>query len=336
MNISAGGDLASSFRLRYQNLDLKSRAATLGAELASGRSADVAKKLGGGLDQLGSVQRSVSMAESYLLATTEMLNHSASQQFALESAKGYAETAVSKLLAVRTTPTETSINTVAAAAHESFTSVVGALNRQMAGRSLFAGTATDAAALISADDMLDDLQTLTSGATTAAQVIQAVDDYFNQPGGGFESSAYLGNTASTGPVKISETERAELNATASDPRLRALMQGLATAAIMDLGALAGDNDARADLVSAAGEATLAAVGGVIGMQAEIGLVEERLQTVAARTGAQNTANQIILSEMVAVDGYETAMRLRDVETRLEALYISTSRLAQLSLVRFLR
>jgi len=336
MSFLSIGDLSGSLRLRYMNADLKRNANRLTAELASGKTSDVAAKLKGGLDRLGAVSRSAKMIDIYQMAGSELLTRASGLQSALQSVQQITQSSGVKLLAAGTTPTDVEISASSSAAIDGLKSVIGTLNMRLAGRSLFAGRTTDGPALVSADTMISDLQTLTASATTAAQVASLVDTYFNQPGAGFDSSAYLGSQISTGPTRISETETAEIPTSAREPELRRSMQGLAMSALLSRGILANSTSERGNLMKRSGEMLISATDGVIGLQARIGGSQQRIETVLTTNTARKSGLQVIIGQMTGADGYQTATDLKAVETHLEALYISTTRLSRLSLVNYLR
>ncbi len=336
MSFQSIGDLSGSLRLQLLNTNLKQQASRLGHELASGRAADVSKKLEGGLDRLGMLTRSVTMIETYQITLTELENRATGLQSSLKLVQDVTGDSSAKMLAAATTPTETATFTAGTTALEGLKSVIGALNTQLAGRSLFSGQDVRSPAMVSAAEMLDDLALLATGVTTASALEAIVDDYFNLPGGDFETSAYLGSQTSPGPVRISETESADMAVTAAEPELRRAFTGHALAALLTRGILAGDSEAQASVLNSAGETLIAAHDDLIALRAEIGGKEERIDRAEAANQARITGYKVMIDEMTGVDGYETATGLQSVETRLEALYIATSRLSQLSLVKYLR
>ncbi|NOX40060.1 MAG: hypothetical protein GXP05_05975 [Alphaproteobacteria bacterium] len=336
MSFLSVSDVSGSLRLRYMNADLKRNANRLTAELASGRTSDVAAKLKGGLDRLGAVSRSVKMIDIYQMAGSELLTRASGLQSALQTVREITQSSGIKMLAAGTTPTDMVTSAGANAAFDGLKSVVGALNTRLAGRSLFAGRATDRPALVSAGAMLNDLQALTAAANTAAQVAVIVDTYFNQPGAGFDSSAYLGAQTSSGPTRISEAETAEIATSAQEPELRRAMQGLALSALLSRGILANNTSERGNLMKQSGEMLISATDGVIGLQAKIGGSQQRIEAVQTGNAARKSGLNVMIEQMTGADGYKTATDLKAVEMRLEALYISTTRLSRLSLVNYLR
>ncbi|NOX72646.1 MAG: hypothetical protein GXP03_03135 [Alphaproteobacteria bacterium] len=330
------GDLSSAMQMRFLNAELKSRIGQYGAELASGKVSDISKKLAGGLDQLGSVTRSLKILGSFKIANSELLARGAAMQLALAEVQTAIEDNGAKTVAAANTLTRASIDATALSAQAGLEKAIGGLNSQSAGRSLFAGQAFQSPALVLASEMLDDLQALAASASTSSEVATIVDNYFLASGGGFETSAYLGSPNLAGNVRISETESAGFPISANDPDIRAALASLAKAALLTRGVLGGDLAEQANLLTSAGEAMISANDGLVTRRAEIGGTQERIGLVAVSNSARQTALEIMLDDMISVDGYETATKLQATETSLQALYIATTKISQLSLTRYLR
>lgn len=330
------GDLSGSFRLRYLNANLNRMASNLGSELASGRSQDVAKKLNGAVDQLGSLERSIRMISAYATIAQELESRGAALQNSLQNVTAVAQNTGERMLLAANSSTPTATRTAANLALEGLSSIIGSLNTHVAGQSLFAGQNTDGPALKSATQILDDLETIVAGETDTNQIRALVGDYFHATGGGFETSAFLGTQQSPQKVHISKTDKAGFDVTAAEPALRDTMEGLAIAALLTRGVLDADPAGRSDILSFAGEKLLTAKLGVVTIQAEIGGMEDRIARVQVANAAQQTGLKLMRNDMTLVDSYETASGMQAVEAQLEALYIATSRLSQLSLTKYIR
>jgi flagellar hook-associated protein 3 FlgL len=329
------GDLATSFRQRALNADLRQAATRVSFELASGRAQDVAKKLGAGLDGLAATQRKFDMLGAYQRSAAELAVWTAGQQEALDVLQTATETSGSRALTAANTQTATAIDAAALSATQDFAAAIAALNTQTSGRSLFSGRTFDRPALVSATEILDQLEPLLAGETTATGVAAIIDNYFNLPGGGFEAAALIGSTLVAGPVRIAESESVGTGVTAADAKLRRALQGLASAALLTRGTLEGDMAERSTLLRSAGETMLSASSDVTDLRAGIGSVQERLEAIGIRNTASLTVLETQLNQMLSVDGFEAATRLQRIEASLEALYISTARLSQMSLTRYL-
>lgn len=330
------GDLSSSLRLRHLNARLKQDAGRLGTELASGRAADVVRRTSGDLGRLNGFEHGIGMLKAYGTAASEFLTLADTMQTALGKLEHQAADTGSVLVAASNTLTTASLDAGANAAREGFRAAVGALNTSVAGRSLFAGRAFDSPALAGADTMLAALEGLTSGAADADAVRAIVSGFFDDPGGGFRTSGYLGSTEAAGSSRISPTETARADTMASDPGLTAVLKGLATAALAGGGGPSLDLAARADLLRGAGESLLTAVDRVVDLQAALGATEARVEAAEVANSAEASALETTRNAAIAADPYRTATELQNVEIQLEALYITTSRLSEMSLARYLR
>ncbi|MCB1366721.1 MAG: hypothetical protein KDK00_03070 [Rhodobacteraceae bacterium] len=330
------GDLSSSLRLRHLNARLKADAGRLGAELASGRAADMVRRTNGDLGRLNGFEHGLGMLKAYGTAASEFLTLASAMQTALGAVEHQAADTGATLVAASNTLTSASLGAGADAAREGFRAAVGALNTSIAGRALFAGRAFDTPALAGADTMLAELEGLTGGAADAGAVRAIVADYFDDPGGGFQTSGYLGSAETAGTRRISPTETARADILASDPALREVLKGLATAALAGGGGPSLDLSARADLLRGSGEALLTAVDGVVDLQAALGATEARVEAAEVASSAEASALETTRNAAIAADPYRTATELQNVEIQLEALYLATSRLSQMTLARYLR
>lgn len=330
------GDLSTSFRLRALNAGLKSDAARHAEELATGRTSDMAKHVNGGLDRIAAMERSVRVLDMYETAAGTLGARGAALQVALNRVASQTVETGTILITAAGTLTQTSLAAGSDRASVAFETTVAALNADFAGQALFAGKATKSAALPTASDILDALETLSIGATNAADIFAAVDLYFDGPTSTFETTTYLGDPEPLAAVHIGEGETASFQVTALDPDLRETLKNMSAAALISRGALGNDLSEQSTLLRTAGENLLTAHEAVVDLQGRIGAVEERIETTRASNSARQSAVRIELNSVLSVDTFKTATDLQAVETRLEALYISTSRLSQLSLTRYLR
>ena len=218
-----------------------------------------------------------------------------------------------------------------------FEVMVNALNTQAGGRSLFSGTSTDSAAVASADILLATLENeIAISAPTTAQVVESIVADWFAPGGGFETTGYLGSPQSLGIVQVSNSTETGSPPRADDQRIRDMLKATAMAALVARGTLAIGTAQEAALLKRSGTEILQADRGLVELQAEIGVEEQKIE----RAGAENAAEEASLSyarnELLAVDPFESATELRDLESRLQALYAITSRLSRLSLAEYFR
>lgn len=330
------GDLSTSFRLRALNAGLKSDAARHVEELATGRTSDVARHVNGGLDRIASMERSVRMLGMYEKAASGLAARGSAIQLSLDRVASETVDTGTILITAAGTLTSTSLAAGGDRAAVAFENTVSALNASFAGKSLFAGIETKSQALPVASEILDALEALTTGETDAAGVMAQIDLYFDGPGSDFETIAYSGGTDQIAPLHIGEGRKASFEVTALDPDLRDALKNMAAAALVSRDVLNTDLGEQALLLRGAGENLLTAHDNVIDLQGRLGAVEQDIETMLVTNRTQQSAFRIELNATLAIDGYEAATDLQAAETRLEALYLTTSRLSQLSLTRYLR
>ncbi len=337
MSFSSIGDLSSSLALRAINNDLKVRQARLSSELASGRVSDLAAQSGGDFGPLGASERWLAMAETYRFTAQEIALRGQALQAALEVVGNQVGEVAGQVLTAGKSGLRPQIDLAGKAALAGFASVVSALNTRLEGRSLFAGDATRDNAVIPARAILDDLQSRVSGAMDKGQVEQIVKSYFQDPAGGFEATGYQGSPLAGGQTRISENTVVSFDVTALSPEIRDALEGLALASLTtrDVPAL-NSLTARRDVLLQSSNILLKAGDGITARRAEIGTVQARIDVVQARNAARKTAVETARNALLSADPYETATRLQGIENNLQALYLVTSRLSRMSLVRFLR
>ena len=336
MSFSSVGDLAQSLSMRRQNFELRSQMNQLTQELASGRKTDIGQAVRGDFAPLAGMERSLALLDGFATARADMVQKLTTAQTSLDAVRGQVSEFGTSLLAATGLNSTTTIEPVIADAGARFEATVGYLNSRTGETHLFGGTATDRAPLASAADMLAELKLQTASAVTSADFIAAVDDWFSQPGGGFETMGYLGSDISGGAVEIGQNQVASMEVKASDPEIRDVLKNLAMSALLADGALAGDDAARRDIAAEAATGLIAANKAVIATQARLGTSENRIETVTTQANAEQNTLSLARNSIVSADPYETASELEQVQLQLETLYILTSRMSQLSLTEYLR
>lgn len=337
MSFLSIGDLAQSFQTRRQATQLKTQLSRLDAELTSGRIADPAAKLRGDYSALMGIERGLSLLEAFKTTTDEAALHSAGMQNRIDALLDDGTRTAEQLAAVSDGAGAGLLDSVTTMAHDSFQAAVSALNGQVGGRSIFAGTAADAPALALAQDILDQLMADTALATDPGSLQAAVTDWFLSPGGGFDQHAYLGQGSGQTPLRIGTEAEVSIPGSAASYEMRAHLAGLALGALVDMGAPAGASDSeRAETLRRASSQIAEARPGLVAMGARIGAVEARIAQVATRNSAEAVSLEFARQNLIAADPYEAAIKLEETRARLETFFAVTARLSRLSLTEFLR
>ena len=332
MRISVG-DASLTNILARQGADLRGQVQRASQEVATGKHADLGQALRGDFSPLLAIDASLSRLAAFRATATDAAFHAAAQQSAITGLSQLASGISTQLLGARDVSTPAQISTLASDARGRLGSAIGLLNTQASGRAVFAGQATDTVPLGTADDMLAALEIAAAGATTAGQVATAVATWFDDPLG--YGAFYPGGVALTG-APVAPGERADLSTTAMDPAIRDTLAGLASAALLVRGILAGNTEERARLAATAGQSLTSSEEDRITLSARIGTVEAQIEAARTRNSAEETALGIVRSEIGSVDPYEAATRLENVRAQLESLYLVTARVSRLSLTEYIR
>lgn len=327
-------DLSQMFQLRRDTVRVRQDLATATQELSSGKHADLGKAVSGNFGPLVAIDRQLSSLDAFDTNAREGALFAGAAQMALERVRGVALDFGPRLANLRATDMATQQGVIAVEAREAFSVSVAALNGTVAGRSLFAGTATSDRALAPADEMLAELRLLVTGETTAAGVAGLVETWFG-PGGGFETTGYTGSTTDLSGYQASEGQEVAVNVRADNQAIRDQLKGLALAALIE-GSDISDPEELADLANTAGLSLMSNQTRVVALQARVGSAQERIEDAMARNGSERTALRMARSEIVDVDPYKVATDLQNLQSQLETIYTITARLSGLSLTNYLR
>lgn len=335
MTISSIGDLALSFQLRRQNADLKANLTRLSQELSSGVTSDIGTKLGGNYNSLAGLERGISIAESYLIGISEKSLDSAATQSAMQKLRDLGQVS-SSLLTVQETGNSTLVKNAGSDALSRFAAAARTLNIQVGERSLFSGIATDGPAVVDSETILNAIEAsiILAGATTAEAISIVVDDWFN-PGGGYDTIGYIGDSAATVGFRLSSSERASPQVTAQDESIRSFMSALSKGALIGRGVLNSDPVEQGLLARRSGEALISADSSLVDLKADIGITEAQIERANVEVRTEIQVLQFARNELIAVDPFETVVQLENTQTQLETLYSVTARLSGLSLVKYL-
>lgn len=329
-------DLLTSLRLQRDGLVLRERLSTVGTELATGRKADLMEASAGDPRQLyrieGSLARATATAEQISLARAR----AEVTQGALGTLATVAEEIGLDLLAAVERGDRVAAERHAAGARTAFGAAVEALNTRFGGRSLLAGAAVDADALAPADQILAEVAAAVAGAPDAATALAAIDVYFNDPAGGFATSAFQGSAIDAPAVDLGDGTRLAYAERANSVEARLLLQGLATI-VTGLESGLASSPANQDALFRDGTGdVIASRDAITEVRARLGIAEERIGLAATTTDARIAGLEMARTALIARDPSEAATLFETLETQISAVYTVTARLSGLSLVNFLR
>ena len=334
MNGLSLGDLANSFMLQQRGSALKIEMARLTQELTSGQVSDVKNVVAGNYSYLTDIETGLLALKGHKIATTEASQFAGAMQSVLGKVQDDAMGFATDLITVSSGGLDSVSVQAGNEALEVLKSTIGALNTNIAGRSLFAGAATDTAPLASADDIMGELRTILTGVSGVAPKMAVIQGWFDDPAG-FEALIYRGSDREISPFELSELETVSVDVKAIDPALKETLKNLTLAAVTADVALNVNAIERRALLLAAGEGLLTNQEDLSAVRAKVGYLEARIENAATRNASENLSLQYARGSLLGADPYETATRLEEVQFQLQSLYAVTVKSSQLSLVNFL-
>lgn len=336
MSLQSIGDLAQSFLIRSRTAQVKSELHRHNTELSTGRVADIAGTLRGDFTGLAAVEHGSAQATAFAKTIRETTIHVGGLQDRLAAISEDGARVASQLATALDGAPASIVDAIASVGAGAFDSAVSNLNARVAGRALFAGAENSGPALAPAPDILAALSADTAAAQTPAELEAAVLAWFENPGGGFDTHAYLGSGTTLGPVSLSESDSVTLQGSAASPEMRRHLAGLALAALVEDGTFAGATRERAETLRRSGQKLAESQPGIVAMSANLGTIEARIETIKTRNAAESAALETARESLIGVDAFDAAVRLEQARSRVEIMFALTARLQRLNLSEHLR
>lgn len=330
------GDLAQGLMLRHRIGEIKATIEARSTEVSTGLAVDAAAHLGGDTSIVASLERSLSNLSAYKVVTAQTEQVADTMQSAMETIQEASSDAATTLIGAELNRSPEAMSAMGQTAMAALTTTVLSLQTSVMGNSVFAGTATNRAATQGIDVLLDEVRTAFAGLGSLSDIRAAADAWFDTAGGGFETTFYTGSTDYLAPVKLGDSEAAQLALKADDPVFRKVIKELAIAAVTTDPSLAMSDQLRTALLKSAGENLVAVQGQITDTRAQLGTLQEQIENVQTKNASSRTSIELALSSLLGVDEYDAATRLQEAQFQLESLYAITARSSRLNLVNYLR
>lgn len=334
MKSTSLGDLAQSFMLQRRSVALRQDLVRLTDELSSGKVSDVRQVLDGNHNYLTGLERSLEVLNGYSVANSEATYLTGAMQESLERVQDFGSALGLDLILASSGPIGAVSGSPSGNALTQLQGMIGSLNGDIAGRSLFAGTATDTAPLPDADTLLAQVRAVVAGQPTPQDILTAAEAWFADPAG-FDATVYAGSTTALAPFALSDTERVTLDVRANDPAIKEVLMHTTLAALVDDPALGLDVPMQLEMFEITGIGLQSNQDQLTDLRSNIGFTEGRIAMISAKNQAEETSMKFARNSLLAVDPFETAAELENVQFHLQSLYTVTARSSQLSLVNFL-
>jgi flagellar hook-associated protein 3 FlgL len=333
--LSSFGDLALSGILRGATHQAKADLSRSAQEMTTGQTTSPARHLNGDLSAISAIDARLSVMDGHAQVTRAAALQLETMQAGLARLAEGGEALGQQMRLALQSNLPDALDATAGLARGAFDDAVAILNTQVAGRSLFAGTAPEGPALAPADDIMAALRAALPPAADVPALVAAVSGWFADPAG-FAQAAYLGGPPQGAPMRLSPEATAPAPDTALAPEITAHLAALALGALLGSAPQLATPQARAAMAGAGAEALLSAQAGMTALQSRTGLSEARVATAEARNTAERHALSIARNDLLGVDPFEAATRLEAARGQIEALYTLTARLSRLSLLEYLR
>lgn len=328
-------DIAQTFVLQKKSVDLRSDLTRIGEELATGKVADIPAHLGGSFAGLSSIEHKLALLEGWRTANIEAAGFSNTAQLRVENITKTVGEFSASLLSLGGSPTLNVINSLSDTAMNALGATIADLNASQAGRSVFAGVATDAQPLLGMSAILGSARSEASTAFDAASIFSAITDWFNNPAG-FEATIYKGSATDLKPFAIGDGRQVTFDVRADRQAFRDTLRDLTVAVLATDGSLGISNAQRGELLAMSAASMLASQDQLINVSAEIGVIQEQIEAAQVRQATEQQVLQTTRNSLIGRDSFQAASELEAVRLQLETVFAVTARTSQLSLVNFLR
>ncbi len=306
--------------------EIREQLSTTSQEAVTGRHSDVTKHLDG---QVGKAMLSHKMVEGIALQRQTLALRETRldmTQVSLERVQTATSALGAQMQAAIGRGDVASLELAGRDAEAALEQIFSALNVRHGDRYLFAGDATSTPPLASPDVMLDQIRTIAQASPDTATYGAALDTYFNDPLGDWQTTIYSGTATSSDPDAV----------VAIDPAITELIAGLATLALTKK----GENIAIFDLESPALQQSAlnisSAETALVNLRGDRGVNQEQIAQDISALAQEELILTDLFNSLTARDQYEAATELKDLEASLEASYVLTSRLSDMSLLNYLR
>lgn len=336
MIIAGQSDLASAMKLSEQNMRTKAALEVASSELSTGMKNNLVEATAGDLGKLFAIDRTLSRLGSETDAILLAAGKSALAQAALGNIhENLGDFGPQLLSAVERGDTQSS-KLIAGDARHALGAVVASLNVRYGRHSIFAGSALDQQAVASAEVIISDISAIVAGAADSTAAMVAIDDYFFNTAGGFETNIFLGAIQDAPPFRGERGEVVEYAQRADSFGIRNVIRALAIAAVaVDAPNFLNTSD-QVDLLREAGNSAIAATGDITTLRETLGFAEGRIERAEARNRTMSGVFELERSSIVSADPYETATKFEALQIQLQTIYTITARLSSLTLTNFLR
>lgn len=329
-------DLLSYSRQTRTTAGVKARLQTTANEAVTGRYEDITKATNGDVGSAHLLKKALNDIQQ-----NQRLNTLSGTRIELitQALKG-ARTIVSGLdtnaVIALDSQNGPAITNVASDAEANLRSVISTLGLKHGTRNLLSGDATSVPPFAGADNLLDDIRAIIVAGPTPADIETALDTYFDDPAGGFQTNIYIGGDNPPPAARLGDGSILQIDLKGDDPSIKETLRGLAVLAVSESSAFAPGGTEFAEVFGSGITQLSQGIGNLIAKEADIGIYAETIEKADERDQFENRSLTAAFQAIVGRDQFEATTELQQLQVQLEASYLITSKLSNLTLTNFLR
>ncbi len=329
-------DYLSFTRRTRLNADLKSRIDVTTKEAITGKRADLTQATNGRVGGAHLMLKAINdIQQENRVNTMSKLRLDLIGQ-GLSGARDIVQGIDSRAIIAVAANSDVGIQTVQSEAEASLRNVMNALSINQGPRNLLSGDATDQPTFADADVLLDDIRAIMTSSTNATDAETALNTYFNDPAGGFQTRIYTGGDNNPPAVRIGADDKIDVDIKGDDTAIKDVLKGLAVLAASSSSNFEQDSQDFADIFTLGANAAGQGSQDLIRLEANIGVYADTILKSNERNEAELTSLSAAYQTLTGRDQFEAATELKQLEAQLESSFLLTARLSNLSLTNFLR
>jgi flagellar hook-associated protein 3 FlgL len=344
--------IVASRRMQHDVGRLQQRLSTVGQEVATGMKADVSGELRSRTSILLAFRAAHARTERYLDSGVTLTMRLDTMQLAMSAIRDTGEPLTLETLAAVGREDVISLRNVQTSAAAALDGVLRQLNVTIAGRYLFGGIAVDRPPMVTGPGPADVIDAVIGDAAAAAggqidvgdvpallaELDTVFDDSHPDPTRRYTTAFYGGSPATEPDLvgQLDEDGRLTYGLKANEEAFRDIVQGLHMLAAVRYGDAAMSEAGHRAYATAAAERLQRGLGQLVDLAARTG---QNQALVAANQERLEVAKDLYNRQIVELerrDPYEAATILTTLEQQLEASYMITARMNELSLTSYLR
>jgi flagellar hook-associated protein 3 FlgL len=346
---------AGSVARGYQTNSMQSQLTQLVAEISSGQKTNPEASLGTSAALLYQLQSQSDQQTGLQTAITTGSQRLNTAQTALTSLASVVQTVSLAAQGVATVD-DSALSAVGSQATSALSQALGLMNTSFLGIGVFAGDSGTAQPMQAADapggvssivqNTLNAAVSAKGGPLSQSDIAALIDgpdgissvfdDTNSDPTQRYGGGIYTGSTdGKPTQVIVGTSQSVQYDASANQPAFRDMLKGLSMLSMLSAPSSQLDDSAKSQLLSQAGTILTNAQNELTSLQGNIGAAQSGLTAAAAAQKTAASATQAQILTYVQADSYGNASQISMLQTQLQASYMLTSQISQLSLVNYM-